>query len=105
MPFVITNQRVDVAINGLSAETSVEQVFANRSGRQLEGTYLFPIAVDAAVHDFTMWMNGREVGAELLDADKARQIYESIVSKMKDPALLQFAGCGLIQAKVFPIPA
>jgi len=103
-PFTITSQRVDVTINDLSAETMLEQVFANRCRRLVEGTYLFPIAVDAAVHNFTMWMNGREVSAELLDADKARRIYESIVSKMKDPALLQFAGCGLIQAKVFPVP-
>lgn len=104
-PFAIASQRVDVQINDLAAETSIEQVFVNRAGRQVEGTYLFPISRHAAVHNFSMWMNGREVSAELLDADKARRIYESIVSRMKDPALLQFAGCGLIQAKVFPIPA
>jgi Ca-activated chloride channel family protein len=103
-PFAIAQQRVDVAINDLAAETTVEQVFVNRGGRPLEGTYLFPIPEDAAVHNFTMWMNGKEVGAELLDAERARQIYESIVSRMRDPALLQVVGCGLIQAKVFPIP-
>jgi Ca-activated chloride channel family protein len=103
-PFAIASQRVDVAINDLSAQTRIEQVFVNRSRRPVEGTYLFPVAAGAAVHDFSMWMNGREVSAELLDADRARRIYESIVSRMKDPALLQYAGCGLIQAKVFPIP-
>ncbi len=105
MPFRVKSQRVDVEINDAVSETRIEQVFVNRGPRQAEGTYLFPIAEDAGVHSFTMWMNGREVTGELLDADRARRIYESIVSKMRDPGLLQFAGRGLIQAKVFPIPA
>ncbi|MCZ6816811.1 MAG: VIT and VWA domain-containing protein [Planctomycetota bacterium] len=104
-PFSIKSQRVDVEINDAVAETTLEQVFVNRSRRPAEGKYLFSIATDAAVHNLTMWMNGREISGELLDADKARQIYESIVSKMRDPALLEFTGRGLIQANVFPIPA
>lgn len=104
-PFEIKSQSVDVEINNAVAETTVEQVFVNRSRRPAEGEYLFSIATNAAVHKLSMWMNGREVTGELLDADKARQIYESIVSRMKDPALLEFAGRGLIQAKVFPVPA
>lgn len=104
VPLGIKSQRVDVAINDAVAETSIEQVFVNRSGAQLEGNYLFPIAESAAVHGFSMTMNDREVSGELLDADKARGIYESIVSQMRDPALLQFVGRALIQARVFPIP-
>lgn len=104
MPFQIKNQIVDVTITEAVAETTVEQVFVNRSGRPQEGQYLFPIAEDAGVHRFTMWMNGKEVIGEVLDADRARSIYESIVNRTRDPGLLQFAGRGLIQAKVFPIP-
>ncbi len=105
MPFRIRQQQVSVEINDALADTEIEQVFVNQSGGQAEGTYLFPIAENAGVHKFAMWMNGKEVSGELLDAEKARQIYESIVSKMRDPGLLQFAGRGLIQAKVFPVPA
>lgn len=104
IPFALKSQQVDVTIDDLGTETAVEQVFENRSGRPAEGVYLFAVAENAAVHNFTMWMNGREVTAELLDADKARQIYESIVAKMRDPALLEYAGRGLMRAKVFPIP-
>jgi len=105
MPFEIRAQAVNVEVGEAVAETTVEQVFFNRSGAQAEGQYLFPIAEDAGVTNFSMTMNGREMAAELLDADRARQIYQSIVSKMQDPGLLQFAGRGLIQAKVFPVPA
>jgi Ca-activated chloride channel family protein len=103
-PFALKSQQVEAAINDLTAETTVEQVFENRGGRPAEGVYLFAVAENAAVHNFTMWMNGREVTAELLDADKARQIYESIVARMRDPALLEYVGRGLIRARVFPIP-
>jgi Ca-activated chloride channel homolog len=105
IPFTIKSQQVDAMINDGVAETTIEQVFENRGGRPLEGTYLFAVADNAGVQSFTMWMNGKETTAELLDADKARQIYESIVAKMRDPALLEYAGRGLIRAKVFPIPA
>ncbi len=105
MPFEVASQSVDVKLTEATAETTVEQVFINRSGSQQEGQYFFPIAEDAGVRRFTMWMDGKEVVGELLDADRARAIYESIVAKARDPGLLQFAGRGLIQAKVFPIPA
>ena len=36
------------------------------------------------MHNFTMWMNGREVQAELLDAEKARRIYESLKKGRSD---------------------
>ncbi len=102
-PLGIKSQRVDVTINDAVAETQIEQVFVNRGSTPIEGTYLFPVAASAGIHQFSMTMNGRESGAELLDAEQARKIYESIVAKMRDPALLQFAGQSLIQARVFPI--
>src|ERR1700675_3023845 len=41
--------------------------------------------------------------AELLPADKARGIYEDIVRKMRDPALLEYAGRDLFKVRIFPI--
>jgi Ca-activated chloride channel family protein len=52
-----------------------------------------------------MDVNGRQVAAELLPADKARQIYEDIVRSMRDPALLEYAGRDLLKARIFPIEA
>ena len=50
-----------------------------------------------------MEINGKQVEAELLSADKARGIYEDIVRKLKDPALLEFAGRDLFKVRIFPI--
>ncbi len=50
-----------------------------------------------------MEIGGKMVEAELLPADKARQIYEDIVRKMRDPALLEYAGRDLFKVRIFPI--
>ena len=49
-------------------------------------------------------MNGKIVSGEVLEKDKARSIYESIVRQMKDPGLLEYVDRGLFRARVFPIP-
>ena len=43
--------------------------------------------------------------AETLGADQARQVYQSIVAKLRDPLLLEYAGWGMVRARIFPVPA
>ena len=40
-----------------------------------------------------------------MSATEARRIYESIVRRNRDPALLEWIGTGMFQTNVFPIPA
>ena len=94
---------VDVKIKDQIAVTSVDQVFYNPNDQRLEGTYLFPIPAGAQIDTFTMFINGTQVEAELLSAEKARKIYEDIVRSMRDPALLEYAGRGLFKVRIFPI--
>jgi len=102
-PLTVKYHHVDVRIEDQVAVTEVDQVFANPNNRQLEGTYLFPIPRGAQIDEFSMNIDGRQVSAELLSADKARRIYEDIVRTMKDPALLEYAGGGLFKVRIFPI--
>ena len=104
-PLEVKNHNVTCSIRDTVATTKVDEVFHNPNHEQLEGTYLFPLPETASVSKFSMWMNGKEVKGELLDADKARQIYEEIVRKTKDPGLLEYVGQRLYRARVFPIPA
>jgi Ca-activated chloride channel homolog len=100
----IRSHDVDVEIDGAIATTRIDQVFLNTNTWTAEGTYLFPVPDGAAVGEFRMWVDGEPVEAKVLDAETARTIYEEIVRNLRDPALLEFAGRGLIQASVFPIP-
>jgi Ca-activated chloride channel family protein len=102
-PLEVTYHRVNVQIHDQVATTSVDQEFYNPNNARLEGTYLFPLPDGAHVDRFAMDVNGRMTEAELLDADKARGVYEDIVRKYRDPALLEYVGRGALRARGFPI--
>ncbi|NIM07340.1 MAG: VWA domain-containing protein, partial [Armatimonadetes bacterium] len=103
--FAIKYHRVDVKIESQIATTSIDQVFENRTNREQEAVYLFPLPKGASVRKFTLYDAGHALHAELLDRDKAREIYESIVRKRKDPGLLEYIGRDTYRVSVFPIPA
>jgi Ca-activated chloride channel family protein len=100
----IKHHRVDVTIEDQVAVTHVDQVFVNESDWQIEGTYVFPLPVDAAISDFAMWVDGEKFQGELLDRDQARRIYEEIVRQRRDPALLEYIDRGAFRVSIFPIP-
>lgn len=103
--FTVKYHHVTTEINDQVANTYVDQVFVNDGRREMEATYIFPLPKGAVVQKFTLHADGKELQAELMDKDKAQRIYEDIVRRRKDPALLTYAGEGLYQAKIYPIPA
>src|SRR4051812_47521166 len=102
-PLEVISHQVNVKIDGQVAVTSIDQEFYNPNDQRLEGSYMFPVPKGAHIDKFSMEIGGKSVDAELLPADKARGIYEDIVRKMRDPALLEYAGRDLFKVRVFPI--
>lgn len=100
----IKYHHVDVTIEDQVATTRVDQVFVNENSWTAEGTYIFPLPEEAAVSDFVMWVDGEPVRGEILEADEARDIYNDIVRRMRDPALLEYVDRKALKASVFPIP-
>ncbi len=101
-PIELRTHQVDTTIADQVATTQVEQVFFNPSNQRLEATYYFPLPREAHIDRFSMFIDGTEVDGEILDAKEARNIYENIVRQVKDPALLEYAGQGLVRIRVFP---
>lgn len=99
----LVSQNAEVEIKGAVAKTRLKQVFQNTTNRRVEGTYVFPLPGGASVSGFAMTVNGKRMEAEFLEGEQARKIYQDIVSKLRDPAILEFADRNLIRAKVFPI--
>jgi Ca-activated chloride channel homolog len=64
---------------------------------------MFPLPKGAAFQDLKLSINGEMVAGETMSADRARQIYEEIVRRQRDPALLEWMGYGLLRARIFPI--
>jgi Ca-activated chloride channel homolog len=104
-PLAMLNHKVTIAIEDQVAVTRVEQTFRNHTSRPLEATYVFPLPKGAGLDHFTMWVDGKETKGEIIEADKARDVYTSIVRRTQDPALLEYLGNNLARLKVFPIPA
>ncbi len=86
------------------AQVQVSQSFVNTGSRVLEVSFLFPLPYDGAVEQMTLLVDGKEHPARLLKADEARRLYEEIVRKNRDPALLEWMGTGLFRTSVFPVP-
>jgi Ca-activated chloride channel family protein len=103
-PLAMLNHHVDIKIDDQVAITRVEQVFRNHTDRQLEATYLFPVPKGASVRKFSMWVDGKEVPGELVEAEKARKIYTDIVQRTQDPGLLEYMDNNLLRLRVFPVP-
>lgn len=87
------------------ATTTIDQVFHNSGPRDAEGTWFLPMPAGAVADGFTMTVGGKEIAGEVLDANRARSVYEAIVRRRRDPGLLEYAGEGLLRARIFPIPA
>ena len=94
---------VHVAVTGRIARVTVEEWFRNPGPLLDEASYLYPLPGEAVFSEFSLWQGDRELKGEPMDADQARGIYEEIVRRKRDPALIELAGHGLLRARVFPI--
>src|SRR3954468_16895011 len=81
----------------------ITETFVNRGNRVGEADFMFPLPKGAAFQDLKLSINGEMVSGETMSADRARQIYEEIVRRQRDPALLEWMGYGLLRARIFPI--
>ena len=104
-PVVLTGLQGDIVISDHVARVRLEQTFRNPNRRNVEGTYLYSFSPGSRLKDFYLYINGRKTAGELMDAGKARNIYEDIVRRMQDPALLEFSDDGLLKARIFPFGA
>nr|NIP58038.1 VWA domain-containing protein [Gemmatimonadota bacterium]NIR77332.1 VWA domain-containing protein [Gemmatimonadota bacterium]NIT85858.1 VWA domain-containing protein [Gemmatimonadota bacterium]NIU29680.1 VWA domain-containing protein [Gemmatimonadota bacterium]NIU34724.1 VWA domain-containing protein [Gemmatimonadota bacterium] len=94
---------VRVEVEGRTASVTVSEWFRNGGRRVAEGDYFYPLPGEAAFGSFSLYQGETELRGEIMDAEKARSIYEAIVRRRKDPALIELAGHGLLRARVFPI--
>jgi Ca-activated chloride channel homolog len=94
---------VTVRVTDRIAEVSVEEWFRNQGRGLGEGDYIYPLPGEAVFSNFSLFQGDRELRGETLDANRARSIYEEIVRRKRDPALIELVGHGMVRARVFPI--
>ncbi len=96
---------VDAKVSGSMVAFEVEHRFDNPTDEVLEGTFRFPLPDRAVVTGLAMEIDGKLMEGEVLDRDRAREIYQSIVDSMQDPALLEWEQGRTFKLRVFPIEA
>ncbi|MCL4215986.1 MAG: VWA domain-containing protein [Candidatus Hydrogenedentes bacterium] len=101
----IREHAVRVTVNNGIAVTDVEQVFFNTEDRVVEALYTFPVPANASVANFSMWINDVEMIGEVIEKERAREIYESYKQQRKDPGLLEQVDYRTFEMRIFPIAA
>ncbi|MDR3135173.1 MAG: hypothetical protein LBU69_03660, partial [Deltaproteobacteria bacterium] len=92
---------VDIA--NQKARVTLRHIVRNTGNSPLELDFLVPLPAGGAVSGLGFVADGKELAGKVYGREEAFKIYQDIVSRLKDPALLEFAGYGLFRARAFPI--
>jgi Ca-activated chloride channel family protein len=102
--YKVKSIELNAKIVGQTARIQLAQTFVNTGSRQMQVTFIFPLPIDAVVDQMTFMVDNKEYEAKLMPAKQARSIFEGYVRRNKDPALLEWAGMGMVKTSVFPVP-
>ncbi|MFL5340111.1 MAG: VIT domain-containing protein [Gemmataceae bacterium] len=94
---------VSVDIRDQIARTTIEESFVNHTPETLEGVFHFPLPADSSISGFGMWIGDQLVMADVVEKQRAREIYEQIKREKRDPGLLEWSGGNIFTARVWPI--
>jgi Ca-activated chloride channel family protein len=101
----ITEVQAAVDIVEQVATTTLDISLTNTTGQRLEAQMVVPVPDKAALRGFTFQGSASEPTAQLLAKEEARRLYDEIVAKTRDPALLEFIGHSVVRSSVFPVEA
>ena len=101
----LRDHEVRVVVEDGYAITTIEQVFHNPHGSDLEAIYSFPVPEKAAVSEFTYWIDGQPVTGEVLPKAEARQVYDEEKAAGREAALAEQDSYKTFDMTVWPVRA
>lgn len=101
----IQSHHVDVSIDNGYAITTVNQTFNNPQTSDLEAIYRFPVPENGTVAEFTVWIDGNPVTAEVMEKQKAENIYEEEKAAGRETGLASKNKHYNFEIKVSPVRA
>lgn len=101
----LTHAQADVTVADGRYRTRWTLTFENPGGGLAEGRVIVPLPPDSVVTDLTLAGGPETLEGRLLGAGDAQRIYEEIVARLIDPALLRSLGDDLYEIRAFPVPA
>jgi predicted Zn-dependent protease len=103
VPLTVGEHKVSVDIRDQIARTTIEETFVNHTNGVLEGVFHFPLPAGASISGFAMWIGDNMIEADVVEKQRAREIYETILLEKRDPGLLEWTGGNIFKARVYPI--
>ncbi len=95
---------VDVHVENQVARVALDQIFFNTQSQQLEGVYRFALPPGASISRQAMYVDGRLMESAIVERQRGRRIYEDIVYRRRDPALMEWMAGNLFKVRIFPLP-
>ena len=101
----LTSVNVEVTIQDRVAVTRIDQVFTSHFDWQVEGIYEFALPSGAIITDLVLWIGEKRVQGIIMEKEEARRIYDEIVGRNIDPALIEQIDEARFRLSIFPFPA
>ena len=99
----IIEEQLNVDIDGQYASTRLRQTFHNRSDNRIEGLYTLRAGPGTKADGFAYWNGEQKIVGEVFERGVARQVYQNVTRRRRDPGLLEETGDGVFSFAVSPI--
>ena len=86
-----------------TVHTHLKMEVATAAEGLTEAIIRLPVPRWASITDAVLWMNDRPMRGAFVERQRAQQIYTSIVTRRRDPALVTWDGPGWIAVSIFPL--
>jgi Ca-activated chloride channel family protein len=99
----LVDEQIHVDIDAQHATTRLRQTYQNESGGRIEGLYTLRAGLGVRAEGFAYWNGEQKIVGEVFERAVARQVYENVVRRRRDPGLLEQTGDGVFSFAVSPI--
>lgn len=104
-PIKLESLEMRAEIIGGMARTRVEMLFSNPNDRILEGELQFPLLAGQEIDGFALDINGELRDAVPVEKAKGKEVFEEVIRRRVDPALLETTRGENFRLRVYPLPA
>lgn len=86
--FPLKSTKVNTAINGVIADVTVTQEYANTGTQPINARYIFPASTRAAVHGMTLTVGEDVIRAQIKERKEAKRVFQKAKAEGKSASLL-----------------
>jgi TonB-dependent SusC/RagA subfamily outer membrane receptor len=104
-PMQLKTCSITVKANYFTATTFLELEFYNPNPQEIEGLQLFELMPGQVVTGFQLMLNGQYRDGSIEEKWKATNVYNTIVGKRVDPAILKITHANNYSLNIYPVPA